>query len=127
VLTDIRYPRADLLIDFADVSYFEEAEVQAAIFVRNGGRIAAPQFTVRMIVENGARTLTTEGTIPRLNPGERNSVTLRIDHLPHDFWATSSCCVAMAVVDPANQIQESDRSNNRKVIRDGRPPKPASR
>src|SRR5262249_10131081 len=99
----------------------------AAIFVRNAGRIAAPQFTVRMIVENGAGTLTTEGTISRLNPGERNSVTLRIDHLPHDFWATSTCCAAMASVDPTNQIQEASKSNNRKVIRDGRPPKPASR
>src|SRR5215472_2961363 len=127
VLTDIRYPRADLLIDFADVSYFEEVEVQAAIFVRNAGRKAAPQFTVQMIVDNGARTLTTEGAIPGLNPGERNSVTLRMDHLPHDFWATSRCCVAIAVVDPANQVQESDKSNNRKVIHDGRPPKPASR
>ena len=127
VLTDIRYPRADLLIDFADVSYFEEAEVQAAIFVRNAGRISAPQFTVQMIVDNGAQTVTTQGTISGLNPGERNSVTLRIDHMPHEFWAASRCCVAMAVVDPANQIQESDKSNNRKVIRDGRPPKPASR
>jgi subtilase family serine protease len=95
------YVLPDLTLSAADIYGSEPITVT----VRNAGLVTATgaSLAVWQGAPGTASTLVYSGTLSALGPGANSAITLTVPSLPAELWAQA---------DPANDVAESDESNN---------------
>ena len=92
------------------------AQDKAVIHIRNGGKVPLLSFRVAVGVSVAGQGKTFYlNYLGKLDPGKTVRAKVFLD--PNKKWYNNkACCYAVVALDPANKIDESNESNNKKVL-----------